>query len=284
MFRALVVAISILAVTVSTRVMFAQQALTYWCPMHPDERAPSAIACPICKMTMVQIPPMRVGEYRLDVAPIRAAQGRGLDGVRVTLREPSTGAAAQALETVHERPLHLFIVSSDFVFFRHVHAESVTDGVAEVRVGIPPGEYMLIADFVPTSGVPQLVHRSLIAPGARPAPGKRAALWVDGGVRARPISNGLQAGSEGTVRFALTATDDGRPILDLEPYLGAPAHLLLVNENLTEAVHAHAAEWTGAEPVLSFTFTLPAHGTYQGWLQLQRAGRVVSVPVSFLGK
>lgn len=280
----LVAAVIVRAAQTPAPAVSVQQTPTYWCPMHLDERAALAVPCPICKMTMVPIPPMRVGEYRIDVAAIRAARGGGLDGVRLTLREPGTGAVVKALDIVHERPLHLFIVSSDFVFFKHVHAESVTNGVADVRVGIPPGEYMLIADFVPTGGVPQLVHRSLISPGVRAAPAKRAPLWVAGGIRAKPVTNALQAGTEGAVRFVLTATDDGRPILDLEPYLGAPAHLLLVNENLTEAVHAHAAERTGAVPELSFTFTLPVHGTYQGWLQLQRAGTVITVPVSFLGK
>jgi hypothetical protein len=276
-------AVAIGLVLLVLQVPQAPQALSFWCPMHPDERAASATACPICKMTMVPIPPMRVGEYRIDVSQIRPAKGLGLDGVRLTLRDP-TGAAVAALDNVHEKPLHVFIVGNDLVFFRHVHAESVNSGVAEIRTSIPPGEYMLIADFVPTGGVPQLVHRALISPGARPIPSQLPPLWVGGRVRARAVTTAFQAGNEANLRLAITSTVNGQPILDLEPYLGASAHLLLVNEKLTEAVHAHAADFTGAEPVLSFDFTLPVPGTWRGWLQFQREGQVITVPVSVLGR
>ena len=260
-----------------------QPQLTHWCVMHPDQRAASAILCPICRMPMVPIPPMKVGEYRIDVAPLRTARAAGLTGVRLTLREP-TGAAVTAVDTVHEKPLHVFIVSHDFGFFRHVHADSMKDGVAEVRTVIPPGEYMLIADFVPTGGVPQLVHRTLLSPGVKPAPARLPAAGIGGGVRARAVSNALQVGGETKVRIVLTGEKDGRPILDLEPYLGAAAHLLLVNESLTESVHAHAAEWTAVEPVLSFDITVLRAGTWRAFLQFQRAGAVATVPMSFLGR
>lgn len=256
--------------------------------MHPDERASSAIACPICKMTMVPIPPMRVGEYRMDVAPIRATRKEGLDGVRVTLREPGAGAAVvTALDVVHEKPLHIFIISLDFAFFRHVHAEAIASGVAEIRTAVPPGEYMLIADFVPTGGLPQLVHRALMSPGPRTTsrpPSSSPAFGVSGGVRARAIANVLEVGRETPVRIVLTSDKNGAPILDLEPYLGAHGHLLLINEALTEAVHAHGTTWTPTEPVLSFDVTVPRGGTWRAFLQFQRAGAVVTVPLSFLGR
>ena len=35
----------------------------FWCPMHPDVRAADAGKCPLCGMTLVPIPPPRVGEY-----------------------------------------------------------------------------------------------------------------------------------------------------------------------------------------------------------------------------
>ena len=259
----------------------AAQALTYWCPMHPDERAASAIACPVCKMTMVRIPPMRVGEYRMDIAPIAASAGQGLAGIRVTLRDPVRRAAVTALEMVHEKPVHVFIVGRDLEFFRHLHPDSVRGGAVELRTAIPPGEYMVIADFLPTGGTPQVILRALIVPGTpkREAGEKSGIGNPVAGVRVQPARTDLTAGEEATVRIALTGITDDRPILDLQPYLGAAAHLLLVSEDLTEAVHGHPAEWTAAEPVLAFELTLPRAGRYRGWLQFQRQGVVVTAPI-----
>ncbi len=262
----------------------ALQALTHWCAMHPDQRAASPVACPVCRMTMVPIPPMKVGEYRIDIAPMRAARGGGIDGLRLTLREPGKGPVVAALETIHEKPLHVFIVSDDFAYFRHVHAESIAGGVAEIRVVVPPGAYMLIADFVPAGGQPQRVHRALLSPGARPARASRPATNLAGGVRARALAADLEAGRSSTVRIALAGERDGRPIADLEPYLGAAAHLLLVNEGLTESVHAHATDWSPSDPLLSFDLSLPSAGAWHAFLQFQRAGTVITVPMSFVGR
>ena len=295
MLRALVLCVSVLAVAEAGRAP-AQQPVaaprqpTYWCPMHPDERASSAIACPICKMTMVPIPAMRVGEYRMDVASIAASSGRGLRGLRVTLREPgAAGAVVPALDIVHEKPLHLFVISRDLEFFRHLHPETYTSGPVEFRMDIPPGEYMVIADFLPPGGTPQLVQRLIVVPGgsARPvgSPRTAPAFGVSAGVRAQIISTtGLTAGQDSIVRIALTDSKSAGPIQDLEPYLGSDAHMVLVNAALTEAVHAHPEERDRGSNDLTFDVTLPVAGAYKGWLQFQRAGTVVTIPLGLIAR
>ena len=255
--------------------------------MHPDERASSAIACPICKMTMVRIPPMTVGENRMDVAPVVAQSGRGLQGLGVTLREPGTGAVVPALDTVHDKPLHLFVISRDLEFFRHMHPETYAGGPIEFRIDMPPGEYMVIADFLPSGGSPQLIQRMVIAPGARAqaakAPVIPAAWGVAGAVRAQILSTAeLRSGVESNLRIALTGAADGRPIQDLEAYLGSVGHLLIVNQSLTTAVHGHPEAGEGRDNeahVMSFDVIFPQPGAYKAWLQFQRAGTVVTIPL-----
>jgi hypothetical protein len=292
-FRALVISVSILVVagfapsdlrSLGPSDPPAPQALTYWCPMHPDERAPSAIACPVCKMTMVRIPPMKVGEYRMDLAPLAAAPGRGLRGIRVTLREPGTGAVVPSLDTVHDKPLHLFVVSRDLEFFRHVHPDAYRGQPLEFRLDIPAGEHMVIADFLPSGGTPQLIQRLVIAPGPRPQVAKMPAtppMWgVAGGVRAQIVSTPeLVAGRNANLRITLTGAADASPIQDLEPYLGAPGHLVIVNQPLTTAIHGHPAATEAPSHVLSFDVTFPHAGAYKAWLQFQRAGTVLTIPL-----
>jgi hypothetical protein len=83
---------------------------TWWCPMHPDIRAPGAASCPICSMALVPIPPPRVGEYKLDVAIVPRAGG-GASGLSLAVRDPDTGEHVTRFVDVHERQLHLFVIS-----------------------------------------------------------------------------------------------------------------------------------------------------------------------------
>jgi hypothetical protein len=88
----------------------------------------------------------------------------------------------------------------------------------------------------------------------------------------------LIAGKRGLLRFALTDPASGVPINDLEPYLGAQAHLLLVSAPLTEAVHGHPEGLDLRAPVMIFQPLLPPAGMCKLWLQFQRGGRVTTVP------
>ena len=52
-------------------------------------------------------------------------------------------------------------------------------------------------------------------------------------LRVRLEATTLKAGKEAALRFTLTDADSGAPVSDLEPFLGAPGHVLLVNADLT---------------------------------------------------
>jgi hypothetical protein len=258
----------------------------FWCPMHPDVRAADAGKCPLCGMTLVPIPPPRVGEYQMDVAVSPAAGRSAASKVRLTIRDPLTSRPVPALITTHERPLHLFIIDRRLEYFRHLHPESVGPGTFESREALPPGEYVVIADFLPQGGRSQMLQRVLVTRGflgpmfpAAPelTPDDRETKQHDG-VRVRLEASGLSAGREATLRFALSDAASGEPISDLEPYLGAPGHMLIVNGDLTEADHAHPEEAATAGPFITFQPLMPAAGRYKLWLQFQRRGVVSTVP------
>jgi len=257
----------------------------FWCPMHPDVRSSASGKCPICGMALVPIPPPRLGEYRMDLATTAAAGG-GISRLRITLREPDTDRRVTSLATIHERPLHLFVIDRSLQFFRHVHPTRVSDGTFELREMIPPGDYVVIADFLPQGGVSQMVQRAIVTPGYHgplfPAPpdlaGEMATERTTDGMRVRLDARNLKAGREALLRFTLADAATGTPITDLQPFLGAPGHLLIVNADLTEADHVHPEEAVAAGPSITFQPLLPAGGLYKLWLQFQRNGVVATVP------
>ena len=248
----------------------------FWCPMHPDIRSASPGTCPVCRMTLVPIPPPRIGEYRLDVQQQRGP--RGLIGIRLVVREPDSNARVRSFATVHEKLFHLFIVSRDLEYFAHVHPEQWKDGSFSLRHELPPGDYMLIADFLPSSGTAQMVQRAIIVPGRTNASGRNPVALPAPDVRVAMETSPLVAGKEGRLTFTVTDAASGAPVTDLEPYLGAPAHLLLVRSDLGDALHEHPEEHTAGGPTISFHPLIPAAGDYKLWIQLQRRGRVLTFP------
>ena len=234
-------------------------------------------------MDLVPIAPPRAGEYRLDVTVQPAARGGGAAGLTLRIRDPDTGRDVAMFAEAHERLLHLFIIGRDLQYFAHEHPERTARGF-ELATPLPPGAYMVIADFVPGGGYPQMVHRAIVTPGYRVSPfagappldedlsdklreGMRIQLRVEA-VRSRP---------EAVLRFRVAEADSGAPITDLQPYLGASGHVLIVSPDLTHSVHAHP-DGTGSGPDLDVHAVFPAPGVFKLWIQVQRGGKVVSAP------
>jgi len=203
-------------------------------------------------------------------------------------RDPETGAGITKFTDVHERAFHLFIVSRDLETFAHVHPQLARDGTLELRQDLAPGQYILIADFLPVGGTPQLVQRVIVTPGykgplfASPPPlNQSVSEQVVSGLRVRLDASQLKAGRASPLRVEIADARTGAPVTDLEPYLGAPGHLLVVSQDGTAAIHGHPDDVPGQVnrgPAVTFDPVLPAPGTYKLWVQFQRKGQVVTAP------
>jgi hypothetical protein len=226
-----------------------------------------------------QTPGSIAGEYRMDVAAI--AGPAGLAGLRVTVRNPSDGSLVRRFVDVHENPFHLFVVGRDLRFFRHLYPALLLDGSLEAREEIPPGEYLVVADFLPSGGSPQFLRRVIVSPGPRNVERSTPGSAGDGydvvtNVRIQPISSRLPAGQTTAFHVMFSRTEDGRPIVNLEPYLGDGGYLLAVSEDLTQVVHAHALAADLPGSLLTFDMTLPKPGAYAVWVQFQRQGETLT--------
>lgn len=256
----------------------------FWCAMHPDVRSSSAGTCPICRMALVPIPPPQAGEYHMDVDVLPSRAGSGASGLRVTLGDLSR--RRPSLLTVHDKRLHLFVIGEDLTYFQHVHPTQLADGRFEWTQAIPAGEYMVVADFMPAGGTPQMLQRAVVTRGYNWTPNAASAAAAlrpssvasTGGVRAALVLPALVVGQTATVRVSLTNEVTGRPVADLEPYLSAPGHALMASADLTHVVHVHPDEQETFGPTLSFQILPAVDGPYKLWVQVQRRGRVMTFP------
>jgi hypothetical protein len=87
------------------------------------------------------------------------------------------------------------------------------------------------------------------------------------------------AGIETYLLFRFTA--DGQPVTDLEPYLGAMGHCVVISEDGQHYLHCHPEQlWTPKAdahggPAVTFHTVFPKPGRYKIWGQFQRHGKVI---------
>lgn len=218
----------------------------------------------------------------------------------------SSGETVRDLAIVHEKPMHLLVVSDDLSEFYHIHPDQQTDGSYRVAHTFPNGgRYKLYADFTPPGGAQVVDHFDLQVSGTpRPrvalTPDRTMTKTVDGlRVRMSP-SRELRAGQELMLDFAAFDARTGRPATDLQNYLGELAHFVIISEDMTDFLHAHPmargaeghgghgdsnaaphahgnATQRGTSEVSAHT-TFPRAGLYKVWAQFQRNNQVITVP------
>jgi hypothetical protein len=243
-------------------------------------------------MALVAAGPNDHRSYEVDVELVpRAVRPLQNAHVRFLVRDPRTHKTVHRFERVHDRVLHLFVVSRDLEYFTHVHPTLHGSGELDVDLAVPrAGTYRLIADFVPAGGAPQLVQKSFTTAGHDGRLGEVPELSIDRadkvvrGARAALIMPDAIAGREQLVTFELADAASGTPITDLEPFLGATGHLLLASADLEIVAHSHpVAEISGrAGPNVVFQVLFPRAGMYRMWAQFQRRGEVLTVPFTVL--
>jgi hypothetical protein len=221
--------------------------------------------------------------------------------LRFVISEPQTGARVKRFVVNHEKLFHLFIVSQDMADYQHIHPQLEGDGSFIVETVLPrAGLYKLHADFFPIGGTSQVIHRELMAAGygrARDAQAahphlKPDATWtktIDGMKVELVLGNGVDAPVAGAfvpLKYRLKDAQTGEPVRDLQPYLGAWGHTLILNADQSEYLHSHPTEMLrgGVEqanmrggPEVEFGTMFPEAGDYRIWTQFQRGEKIVTV-------
>jgi hypothetical protein len=278
------VRLGVLLAALAIAVLSAQD--VYFCPMHPDVRGKAGDKCPLCGMTMVRATAVDYAAYVLEVETVpRVVRPQQKARVRFFVRDPRSLATVKRFDLVHERVFHLFVISQDLEYFTHIHPALRSNGSLDVDIELPrAGVYQLIADFLPEGGSPQLLQKTIVTAGytgpllAPPALERDTDDKTVGGARVKLTMPEPIAGREQLVTFDLEDAATARPLHDLEPYLGAVGHLLLVSADLSIASHSHpVAEISSAGgPTVVFQMMFPRAGEYRMWVQFQRHGEVLT--------
>jgi hypothetical protein len=220
----------------------------------------------------------------------------------------SAGEIVKDFEVVHEKLIHLIVVSEDLKEFYHIHPAQQTDGSFRGSFTFPNGgTYSIYADVKPKEGS-QMVKdfKQIVAGNER----TKEPLKVDGkfeknveGLRVEMKPNStLESGKEILLDFNVFDAETNKPVTDLEKYLGEYAHFVVISEDLSQYVHVHPMSKDDAksaenshedmethehgekvsdvksEAIVSAHIVFPNAGKFIIWAQFQRNGKVINVP------
>lgn len=247
----------------------------------------------------------------LNVAP-QAANADQEVALNFSVRDKQ-GNPFGKLKIVHEKPMHLLIVSNDLAFFDHVHPERQAEGNFKLNYKFPTGgTYKLYADFTPENS-PQIVNVFDVGVGG--AAREKTPLvadtnltkTLDGLTFTLKADLPLKAAKGAALNFYVTDAE-GKAVTDLQPYLGAMAHFVVISQDAGKFLHVHAEEGemtkskgTGghgghsdrhgememnvkpdadnaATPTVMAHTEFPTDGLYKLWGQFQRGGKIFTVP------
>jgi hypothetical protein len=169
------------------------------------------------------------------------------------------GNVVRDYDIEHERRLHLIVVArSPERVFLHLHPKQRADGAWTVPLQLPVnGSYRVFADFT-TDGERRTLGVDVVGHGG-------PSLWAD------PTSQYDVDLRQDGQRLEFAVRYAGNPV-ELQRYLGAAGHLVVLREGDLAYIHAHADE-----DELAFDVPFPGAGRYRLVLQFRVGGKVETV-------
>lgn len=214
--------------------------------------------------------------YTFDLADGRAKPG-GAVPISFRITGPG-GEPITAYDVEHDKQLHFIAVRRDLTGFQHLHPVMAGDGTWSTDVALTAGDWRLFADFKPTGADALTLGADLAVAGKYlpvDASGDSRTSTVDG--YQVTIAGALEAGTDS--RLTATVSKDGKPVTDLQPYLGAYGHLVAFREGDLAYLHVHTDGMPGdgttkPGPDVVFFADVPSAGGYRLFLNFQHAGVV----------
>lgn len=192
------------------------------------------------------------------------------------------GKPIKNFEVEHEKLMHLIIVSEDLSYFDHIHPDYQGEGKFTVQLHFPiGGDYKFFADFVPEGSSKVVKSEVVQVEGSKKTsiPLKEEALTqVVNGKEGTLSFDHLMPGMELELNFNLTDAKTKKPIVDLQPYLGAVGHVVIISEDTNTYLHVHPMEAHASGPDAKFMTTFPSSGIYKIWGQFKQNGEVFTIP------
>ena len=182
-----------------------------------------------------------------------------------------------SLQKIHEKDMHLLIVNSDLSYFCHLHPLEVNHCYVQEHRFPYAGNYHLFVDCFP-EGSEQLLSRHNVkvtgAPVESCALPDEETAWERGGYKLFIPENQLPLKAGKMLEITLSLENGKRPLKDLDYYLGALAHVVIISEDIKEFLHVHPMESDTMGPEIKLHTTFPHPGKYKMFIQFNHQDKI----------
>jgi hypothetical protein len=201
------------------------------------------------------------------------------------------GNTLKDFEIAHDMLLHLIVVRKDLANFQHLHPNfNATSGAFILSDLTFPtaGEYRIYADFLPKGmqmgpdGMPlnvvatqdTTVTGTYTPQALVPTPFTKTFDAYTVTLKTDPVKP--VAGSMAV--FSFTVRKDGKLVTDLQPYLAALGHSVVLREGTLDYIHAHALQQPTDKQVgtVDFHIDLSQGGNYKVFTQFKHQDKVIT--------
>ncbi|GDX61992.1 hypothetical protein LBMAG33_3020 [Candidatus Levyibacteriota bacterium] len=204
-------------------------------------------------------------------------------------------------EIAHEKIMHFILVRKDLQQFQHLHPDyNESTGEFKVDVTFPTdGPYRIFPDFTPGEENPQKLPVTVFEDINVGNISKYQAQAVTADTQSKKTFEGYDITftvpaslkKQQELTYELTIQQGGKPVANLQSYLGALGHSVILKEGTLDFIHTHALEGDNAEhggghmessttastgPDIKFATTFPESGKYKIFTQFQHQGKVLT--------
>lgn len=201
------------------------------------------------------------------------------------------GNALKEYETVHEKDMHVIVTRKDLAEFQHVHPNynAATGEFTLADLTFPTdGPYRIFADFTPKDSqmdpngdkLPVTISEDVtvgdLAKYQAKALGAAETSKTIEGYQVSLKTDSASIVSAAETKLSFVIIKDGQPVTNLDKYLGALGHSVILKENTLDFLHTHAlSESTENQTgTVDFMATFPTPGKYKAFGQFQQNDKV----------
>ena len=251
----------------------------YACPMKCEGETvyPVAGKCPVCGMDLQPVKDVEESPvYEMRIATVPEAPEAGKTTRLIFTPKLKSDENAQVpLDEVHEKKLHVIIVSNDLAWYDHVHPEFQADGTYTLDEVFPTGgEFIVFADYQPTGAGNQVERHTIAVTGVvrnnEPFTKESLKTQTNGyTVTLKPSEGKLVTNN--LIHLGVEVMEGKDLVTDFENIMGTKGHLVIISGDGQKYLHVHPEEVDGKID-LHTQFDSP--GIYRAYFQFQTAGKV----------
>lgn len=201
------------------------------------------------------------------------------------------GNIVKDFDVMNEKIMHFIVIRKDLQYFQHLHPEfDKTTGEFSIPVTFPTdGKYRIFADFMPSTNMksngkhqPITIYKdvnvgSLADYKSEPLGStNRTKTFDDYSIKTIPNSEPLL--SQNDYGFTFEIKKDKKLVTNLEKYLGALGHTVVIREGDLQFIHAHPTQSFDVQQTgkVTFMITFPKVGNYKLFSQFKHEGKIIT--------